>query len=207
MGNLPTTKRVILNTRSLAEQIEDSARPYLASYPAGFYDPTSRRPVLSFGETYYIQGAHGFTKVNISKPEDIVSNIYDINGRKLVSFEIRKFITPLPQFPIHGAAMIEELAQCVINEMCVYNGKAPAAKVEDLWNDFLSSGATAPDVNLKSSIHELLAETSRQVREFIGDDRWVIHFCSTLSGDLLIEKSIDWRIWDWEKRMSTGEWS
>jgi len=55
---------------------------------------------------------------------------------------------------------------------------------------------------------DLLLEVRTEVAKFVGDDHWVMHYyCRQGLWDYAIEKTVDFRIYDWERRMKSGEWS
>lgn len=62
--------------------------------------------------------------------------------------------------------------------------------------------------NILTRASGLLMNTRQAVSDFLGDDHWVIHFYGRLDAQsYIVEKTIDYRIADWERRMKTGEWS
>lgn len=55
---------------------------------------------------------------------------------------------------------------------------------------------------------DLLLEVRTEIVKFVGDDHWVIHYYSRQGlWDYAVEKTVDFRIYDWERRMQSGEWS
>ena len=56
-------------------------------------------------------------------------------------------------------------------------------------------------------IASILVEVRNDVNDFIGKDDFVMHFVRMRRTDVVIEKTIDFRIFDWNRRMAEGEWS
>jgi hypothetical protein len=54
-------------------------------------------------------------------------------------------------------------------------------------------------------LRNLLIEIRTDVKLFLGNERWIMHFLRTRGLDIFIEKSIDYRIYDWERRHAAGE--
>ncbi len=54
---------------------------------------------------------------------------------------------------------------------------------------------------------DLLLDMRTGLTRFLGDDHWVLHYYSRQGMDFLVEKTVDFRIYDWERRMRSGEWS
>lgn len=53
---------------------------------------------------------------------------------------------------------------------------------------------------------DLLLDIRMQVVNFVGADRWVMHFYGFHGRDFVVEKTVDFRVYDWERRMLSGEW-
>ena len=55
-------------------------------------------------------------------------------------------------------------------------------------------------------ISNILSGIKCSVREFIGDNKWIMHFQTKKGRDIVIEKSIDYRIHDWTEKTESGQW-
>ena len=53
---------------------------------------------------------------------------------------------------------------------------------------------------------DLLLDMRSDLQRFLGNDHWVMHFHHRCGNDYAVEKTIDFRIFDWERRMKDGEW-
>lgn len=209
MVNIPVTKLLIFETRQLAGLIEEEARAYLPPYPAGIYSPTCVKPLLIPGQLYYCRAENNsntLVPVVIKTAADVTGDIFNADAKLLVAGGIRRLLSDAPQFPIHGCSMIKELVDCILEEESEFaSPKRSCTKIEDLWPDrFIMQDPALLD--LKIRLHEQLTSISRMVREFVGKDKWVLHYAEVLGGDLAVRKTIDYRIWDWQRRMASGEW-
>jgi hypothetical protein len=63
--------------------------------------------------------------------------------------------------------------------------------------------------DIVSEIRGCLVEPLEMVQKFVGGterDRWTMHFLKTVGTDLHIQKSEDYRVFDWTRRIDSGEW-
>lgn len=56
-------------------------------------------------------------------------------------------------------------------------------------------------------IYSIIMDIRTDVRNFLGKDPWIIHFFEEYQTDFVIKKSIDFRIYDWNRRTNNGTWT
>lgn len=62
------------------------------------------------------------------------------------------------------------------------------------------------NAELRSKLVDATVDLRTEVQQFIGADKWVMHFHYLRGLDIVVEKTVDFRIFDWERRMASGEW-
>lgn len=62
------------------------------------------------------------------------------------------------------------------------------------------------NTDIRAQLTELVGDLCYDVEQFVGKDKWVMHFHHAHGPDVVVDKTIDFRIFDWERRMASGEW-
>jgi len=123
----------------------------------------------------------------------------------------------LIQNPTVGVAIIHAFAQRYVDEFCaMWSGKEvpafeevmlPFIKVE--WRCVYDEDAKENVLNyeLFEQLSSLLIDLRTDLRVFMGQNHWVMHFFKANGSDFYVRKTIDYRIYDWERRMTDGSWT
>lgn len=61
--------------------------------------------------------------------------------------------------------------------------------------------------NAYARIDGVFADTRNAIKEFLGPNPWLMHNLVMRPSSWAIEKTIDYRIYDWERRTASGEWA
>lgn len=143
-----------------------------------------------------------------------------------VLFKYLKGIKPAPVItkpgkrvipnPSVGIAIIHAFAQRYVDEFCsMWSGKEvpsfeevmlPFIKVEwqCVWDEDAKENVLNYD--LFEQLSSMLIELRTDLRMFMGQNHWIMHFFKTCGPDFYVRKTIDYRIFDWERRMQDGSW-
>jgi hypothetical protein len=135
--------------------------------------------------------------------------------------------------PVRGLAMVGDTIAWILNDLAKWKKPIASAQTCDVLGIFANPESSAkPDVVVPLSAplrgyfktskvanedfrnHEgvlnratdLLLDIRSEVVSFVGRDHWIMHFYGRQGRDYIIEKTIDFRIYDWERRMESGEW-
>ena len=101
---------------------------------------------------------------------------------------------PLPET---GIDMIEALVDAVLAESSAWIRRRPMS-LQDIWSRFVKP-EYQESIELYEYINNLLLELRTQLKEFIGKDIWIMHFKVRNKFEILVEKTIDYRIYQWHQ--------
>lgn len=224
MSYLQVTKTLYVDALPLAEQIEAQYGMYLLPPELGYYLPTSCKPALKSGEQYY-QKRTARNKVpetvEVSTLEALLAaDIYTREAVLAVPQEMIKCLALQPQLPVRALAMLSAVVDhtlayfaawarrpAVTLEACVaehlkeeYRARLPDEEpaLALLQQEFADLKRLKDNVSLHGQLADLCDSVRNQVREFIGEDRWVMHFHRARGLDIVVEKTADFRIYQWE---------
>lgn len=210
MPTLDATQYLIIDPVPLAEQIEAQLTEVLQPLEVGFYIPGQSYPVMRMDQFYY--QFIGGKKIPVATQEDIVGDVFNEAGDVVVPAKYAKRITLQPVLPTRGLQIIRVFLQCMLDHLETWpaQGKRFAATYPDLFEQFIQPVVVEDDDKYSHVVELLLgmlSEIQDQVRQFVGKDRWVMHFVKDWgTSDFIIEKTIDYRIYDWQRKMTSGEW-
>lgn len=207
MPAIPTNSQILIDLTHYAFSLENKAAAALRPYPIGFYASDSLEPVIKPGCVYYqreSKDSRNMVAVRIEKLEDIQSDIFNEDGYMLVNSKYKTELTREPQLPIHGIQMCMEYIEVVVDEFAAWAPKNPV-KLTEFWEEFLLPGYAGNEEFL-IPLHDSLTALGNILRSFLGDDRWIMHFTQAQGRSALVEKSIDYRIYDWTSRIASKEW-
>jgi len=118
------------------------------------------------------------------------------NGITKIKEKTAPVITcPEPQYPSTGIEMLK----IYIDKMLIDNSAWSRCKSENimkLWEKFIVS-EYKHTIEVYELIENLLMDLRIDISTFIGKDKWVMHFRNNSGTDIVIEKSIDYRIHSW----------
>jgi len=92
-----------------------------------------------------------------------------------------------------------KIINAYIDKMLIDNSawtRCKSKSIVDMWEEFI-----CPEYKHTLEVYELIETLLMDMRidigAFIGKDKWIIHFRNSMNGDIIIEKSIDFRIHAW----------
>lgn len=212
MTIITVTKTLLLDPFQTADSLEVYFEACLPPVPAGFYLPGQDKPVLEEGKYYYVKKADGTPSV-IAAIEDITGPVYNQEGEEIVSQRRYKQLLQAPSTPYRGMAIIEAVINAVIKNASAWQKGdhfkcLSDAVIGELDETYRQRHTHDQLVEISERILECLSDLRTDVRDFIGDDKWIMHFQRRWTmTNIVVEKTIDYRIYDWEQRMQNGEWS
>lgn len=63
----------------------------------------------------------------------------------------------------------------------------------------IAVGRLEPNHELRQNLSIHLMDLRSRIAKFLGDDNWIMHFVEEVGNDFVIRKTIDYRIWSWER--------
>ena len=161
-------------------------------YLEGFVDP-----ILKGNKLYYARKDFQKRKAikSLDHVIDLDDDIYDdqkniVMSRRFINNK-KKHLTTRPKISISA---IFAIRACILNYLygvCRYARVGLRLSPESfIIDDFI-------DKLNEKSMESFFSEILEEIHDFIGEDTWHIYFCRTKNTVLVIEKSIDYRIFDW----------
>lgn len=162
----------------------------------GLYLPNSNKNLLP-EDVYYSYNDKNIPLV--LKPDEILNDPVDIldkNGnvylKKTIISKYKNIFKTRPDVSSCILDIVEQYILSKIDEICY---KTNLCVVDYLYNSVNES-----DIHIVEDILEVeLSQAIGDIYEFIGNDKWNIYFKKRVNDCLVIEKSIDWRIYEWQK--------
>ena len=206
MTSIKVTQSIIIDPSELGETIESMMGHLFKSHPSGYYLPGHRDPVLHSGRFYYTTSAQGDTP--LSAVDSVQGHIFDQDGEIVVPSRRVKQLSLQPTKPYHGidlvTAVIEHTIDAVNATWRKYTTSHTERSLGEVLRAQLSDLLANPvldDVLLEmvEKIIELTFDIRTALMEFAGNDRWIMHFQKPWRGSIIVEKTIDYRIYAWEQ--------
>jgi hypothetical protein len=178
----------------------------------GVFLPGRARPVLEINKQYFQHDLHGkLVSVVVNNIADVKGDFYNIDAELLLSTQ-RINVAHLSlesSLPLLGMKIIEAYAKMVVSETSTWARER--ITTEEILLEFLKPEMAAPNNSellekMCDTLDTILRELKTDIRQFIGADDWVMHFVKMRGSDLYVEKTIDFRIYDWTRRTKGGEW-
>lgn len=208
MNNFQVTKQLFLDAAPVAEAIEAQLGAYLLPPEQGIYLPTSGQPVMRPHNFYYqlkrTSANAAPQKVAVTAIEEIASDVYDAEDVVVVPAKLAKYVKLEPALPARGLAVLSTAVDWTLTGAAAWS-KRDSAPLTAFLADHLKDEHRKDDVVLQR-LSDLTLDLRYDTRQFVGQDLWVIHIHSQRGRDIVVEKTVDFRIFDWERRMASGEW-
>jgi hypothetical protein len=217
INDLEIEATLTLDMEDCAGYIESYCADHLLTPPSGIYSNSRIEPVMVDGGDYYMIDTRGGKTVRISisdlnKSRKGMSIYTEANGKDhvvITSLQLQnrdKCLSTLPIRPYRGVKIVEQLITNQIDNFIRYRKGA-----KDLYGG-ISSHLNARITNeelerLMGIITEQYADIRLAIHSFMGKHDWNLYFIKFKNGTATIQKSIDWRAYDWMCRMESKEWT
>jgi hypothetical protein len=200
---LETTSVLFLNILDQAYKLDEDFYKYLVYPELAVYYKNSIEPVLKPGKKYYT--AIGLeTDECLTDLSGVKENVYDEFGNLVIAKYImsnqKKWLTNRPKLPIAAMKVIQLGIESYIADTTNFNDVYLGYRLSEVLNE---EGIKAYENN---EFDRYISVFYNAIEEFIAADRYHIYFCELRSSDMMLRKTIDYRIYDWIRRMESGEW-
>lgn len=214
MNEYPTVEALRFDPMPTATMVEMVVGDYLRAPDAGIYFKGSTEPVMFATREYFQQAMVNGVRMGEATP---VKNLEDLNrhmpvfgsdGVVVATPNQIPFLDYEPVLPVSGLRVVRKAIEDVVDGY----GSAPANKIArpdpiQLYADLLSPLV----LQEKQEVAELVIDQitgivsgiRSQVRNFCGDNRWIMHFLREKYGAFVVQKSIDWRIVEYHRLTGT----
>lgn len=193
---LKQTKAVLI--LNLFDYIRDLIEKYEYAFKepeVGIYLTDYSEPILKNNQVYYSESSYK-TQTPINSLDDINEPILDQNGEIVIPLYIMrrkdKMLSSKPTLPVKALQIAYAIVDDTIDEMLPYT---PAREYNKnvLEHVLPEHHNLVIDGYFESALNRLINE----VLMFIGGDNWNMYYLKLNRCDLIIEKSCDYRIFDW----------
>lgn len=215
MASFPVKSTFLYDMRDLAQQIESRFAQCLLPATKGIYVLGREKPVMIPTQQYFRRETDKTTGQSVSVLvcgiHDIKGDIFNIDAELVLSSRIKpQYLSETPQVPVIGMKIIEIcMNRLVMSKSAFSRGTTPSLK--DILEPFLlpemyafNNQALLDDVC--EALDTMMLDLKTDIRQFLGADDWIMHFVKTRNHDLVVEKTIDFRIHDWMRRTASGDW-
>ena len=183
--------------------LSDSLRAKLYQPIKGIYLKGSIDPFLIDAEgcEYYVSKGYDGTleKIPFSDIMNSTSAICKVNGDVIINNKMgrdkKRFFTTTPNEDAIVCKLIRAVCIGVVNEYCI--------KTTPKRDDYDVGKFILPEYS-----HELVSSQTfdveldhicREIIDFIGSDNWSIYTYRTIGRTFILEKGIDYRVFDWHR--------
>ena len=200
---LPVKSIYIFDPLPIAQQIDAVVGKYIKPPTAGVYIGSSLTPMLLMDRAYFVEG-EGKKLTQLMKFEDLTGegtrNFYNVAGELVVSLKSGVRISTEPIYPVMSLMLMQGLIDELIETRSNWIHGARNRTATELYAPYLRT-FTEQEHEIQDLVHtqleEILLTTFNDVREFIGEDRWILHFLRVSGMDFIVEKTIDYRIYQY----------
>ncbi len=190
MSYIPVTKRMVIDVREIAELIEQKLEKDFLPI-----NPTTSSMHLSDVSSALMHVAPSTFRSAAQEETKIVEPKLVRGGRNRV---------PAP-IPHRGLALCLAVVDGLIDDRSTVYTKRPQHTLGELFGPYLNY-EFINNVNSMEKLHEILIDLRTDVTAFMGTNGWIMHFAHLNYTDIIVEQTIDYRIFDWMRRMENKEW-
>jgi hypothetical protein len=216
INDLDIESSITFNLEDCAGGIELYCADYFLPPPKGIYNNTRVEPVMIDGGNYYTveKTLTGFSRKPVTDLYTVkkgLSVYTDFDSKDVVVVSALqlsnkdKCLSTLPIRPYRGMKVVELLINNQINSFIKY--RKGTKGLYDGLNKHLKTDLTDEDFDRAlGAVKEQYADTNASLRDFMGKHDWSIYFVKVKGYTIVVQKSMDWRAYDWSCRMESKEW-
>ena len=176
----------------------------LQETPDGIYIGGNIEPIINFDLPYFYKdfsGANEKTRIKDFKEnlDEVLTSGKDIvnaSGKIVLQANTARIIRKLMLKEKPSTAMLSKMAICMV--LSYLNSLSEYTRIN--YSEYRFENLVKKEYNevkyeqiFEAAFDDLLLE----VRDFVGKDRYNFYFYSVKQSSLIIEKSVDYRIYDW----------
>ena len=200
---LTPTAHLILSLGEIASFIENKYAKCIIAYPVGIYKIGQKYPSVISGYEYYVKrldDANSQTPLTDFDSLDENNYIVDKKGRVVIeSFYLKNKNTALSSQPTicsHGFEIAKAAIQHHVGSKNTYTRESSSA-INQIGK-YLTNYSDRLEVIDDIINDQALSSLYHQIDMFVGRDVFHVYFYKSLGlHDLMIEKTIDWRAYQW----------
>lgn len=216
INDLEIESTITLNIEDCASYIESYCADKLLAPPKGIYSNSRIEPVMVDGGNYYTvefkEGRTFRTPVHdlgtVKKNLSVYTEVNGVDRVVVTNLQLLnkdRCLSHLPIRPYRGVKIVEQLITNQIDSFIKYR-----KGTKDLYSQICSHLQSPLDEEaletIMGAIKEQYSDTRQVIQEFMGKHDWHLYFIKFKGGTVTIQKSIDYRAYDWMCRIESKEW-
>lgn len=165
----------------------------------GIYMAGAIEPIIKAGQVIFSESGYK-TLTPLQSLDDVNEGLLDKDGELIISAPFmrhrKKFLHTKPTLPVREIQVAAIMADDFIDSMLPYT---PARETYRRVLDHLK-----PEYHYLSDeghIEAALTKITNEVSLFVNADIWNIYFFEQKKTDLIITQSVDFRVYDWTKKL------
>jgi len=176
--------------------IGDSRLDGIVEPPEGIYIKGALEPYFKYSEGLVSLNENGapISHPNAASILNHMLDVVDSEGNMVLRASQLKdkfeYLTPEPTAPITIIKLAETIMLRYITTVCKYS------RLTSKYSFYSLCGDADPDA-IEEAIEEAYSPHMDELINFVANSTWNIYFKTMKGSTLIIEKSVDWRIYDW----------
>ena len=208
LTNLPVEAILRIDIGDCASHVQAVLGEYLLPEPMGVYCAGKLEPVM-VPERLYFSVVGRAESTPVVDFNDLKGNLYDENGRlvvpKLYMRTPKRYLQRDCFLPYHGLKVLEVLAQELVGEHLRYHS-GRADYVHKLQGQMHPIATDEEMHEITELITDVSFSVKHEITKFLAEYHYNIFLVRLENHCLVLERYVDWRIFDWTQRMQSGEW-
>lgn len=216
INDLEVEASITIDAEHCAAAIELYCADYLLAPPKGIYSNSQVEPVMVDGGDYYslVKDVTGYKRIPVTDLSKVKKGLSVYTTKECRDYVVvsslqlsnkDKCLSTLPIKPYRGMKIVELLINNQINSFIKYR-KGVKDIHTGIQNHF-KPGISEEDYDrLIGAITEQYSDTNLTLRTFMGRHDWNLYFVKIKMCTAVVQRSMDWRAYDWTCRMDSKEW-
>lgn len=211
---VPCAKQMHIDPMPTASMLETVVGDYLAPPAKGIYFRGRVEPIMKFGEVYHqhktVDGKPTKDSFVVMRIEELDRQqpVYDLDGNVVVGRHQIPFLSYEAMLPVTALQIVETAVRSVIESKGVEEYCKPQESADQLYRQFLHPLVlqNRDEELIHAVIMQIVVQVSElrvQALRFCGESKWELHFLRKHHTELIVEKSIDWRIIEYHRLTGT----
>ena len=197
---MEVTASIVFDVADLAGLIDQSLGSLLLPEAEGYYLPFQLDPVMRPGRAYYTNTKT--TSTRIETLADITHDVFDhTQSIILTASQVKRLKDHSYPYPARSLKLLRACVEHLISVHGVWgatakkqreHARSPAYNLQAVIRDFVLPQYEHDPAVLELVEDQLLA-FKITLTDFLGTNRWIMHFQKMRGSTFIVEKSIDWR--------------
>lgn len=211
--DIPIKSMYLVDTINIACALETIAPDALLPFKPGVYMAGKVDPILHADQKYHQVIDDPNTGMCVELPvvsiDDILGVVLNHNNAVVINARTAKhkasYLTTHPTVPARGIRIVSDVVFSTIRAHAAWEPEHKfcmrtllQSHLKEEYQGYLHQ-AYKGELDLVGLFENAVVDLRSEVRAFLGSDKWIMHAQRERGTDIIIEKSIDYRIYQWEQ--------